>query len=246
MGEPLALNWRTQSLRTVIFTRSDQPNHEAKAIYSRVVQSEPESYGGQGPVTVAAGLRDGLRISVNTQPFRIDLALSAIDPPENMMGQPPPIGDVEAATELLRSLSLLAVEGLTVIRAAAHRNLEIELQEGVSGAVLLNEIFRKSLFSEEDADLIYQVNRKRASAVEEGLQINRLGRWRTEARNVLLFRVGQDGGPPTAQGQAVSLLVFSADVNTALRDELLINPGPVTSELIDIAAALAAGGPDAL
>ena len=179
--QPFPLEWQANTLRLTAFP-TELPSAVNKSWWTDLVGEDPEVRTSL-PKTMQsqeAGTYQSQRLIVGTNPGSIDWRLTPADAEEPNPDGFPVIGQFANSLEIFVQLMLrwLDEQCPPLKRLAFGAALVLPVENRVAGYRQLAPFIRVEVDPEGSSDLLYRINRPRASRSGiEGLRINRLSTW---------------------------------------------------------------------
>lgn len=212
------MDWQVESLRITVFP-TDMAVVSAPKLWESVVGQEPDAIHFQRDVIDAREIEFGNgRLVLAKQTDRIDWHNLSMQNNSDAV-QLPIIGKLEeelnAFTDLAKAW-FVSSESLSMNRLAFGAVLLRPVSTVEDGNLFLERIL-SSMNLDGVRDFNYQVNRRRKSQVDPGIEVNRLSKWNVYSGKLVTVDVNP------AQGQQVN---STSDLRIASRLELDINTFP--------------------
>jgi len=223
---------------------SGAPTDNANTLWSRLFSDPLSNFSTMGQITVATGLTNGIQLQLHVQPTRFDIIATGASPQDLPPNFPPSLQDFEATLALMRPpFDKICSENGAVRLACVVQTHEQAVSESdastkIGAAIPLN-------VKPNSGDVTFQINVKKASYQQPGLDINRLCRWSTASIMMMPFPLqGNPAGLNVPIGGApVWVSNVYIDVNTTAGIPISTGNIPkLTDELIQEAKNILEGG----
>lgn len=213
---------KLESLQAVIFS-SSTPGYNAASAWSLLTENAFQTFNtnpANPAMTSAAGQISGFGVEVQVQPGRIDIFLRSQElsfPTAQPSALPPLMANIDEVIELSgKLLSKLHVIPLVHRVAIVAQGLE----EADSVEAVTQNLLQKIPGLPHQAggrDISYQINVPAMIGEERTVPVNRLCRWSTSQRAVVIMQVSPHGGqqPMPATGPTAWVAESYVDVYSA-------------------------------
>lgn len=206
-----------QQLQLTVFVPGP-PVAVLSAIAAAFPGVSPSAFQNQGPQQNATIELGAFRVTVASQPDRIDFMIS---PPESQM--PPLAPPAELDFPTARAMLVPAVAGFAALqdtnRLAVIINAATEAASVLATVELACAKIPGLTLPPGTSEIDYKINVPRSAGVE-GVVLNRLHRWFSAARTVIQFVMGPTGPAANPLQDVQWALVQVIDINTALESQL--------------------------
>jgi hypothetical protein len=166
-----------ESFQASAFFANFPPASNAAQLWSQHFPTPYAAFSQPNPaVSVASGVVDNLQVELQLQPQRIDLV---VRPQPQGMGPPPVSTSLNSLSDRAIDWLFPMLSGLTVIRQAAVATHSSEVADFVSASMRMQKLLPGLPIKDGDQDITFQLSRRTSSAVQKGLEINRLCKWST-------------------------------------------------------------------
>jgi len=233
-----------ETVQLVAFV-SGVPTDNANAWWPRLFQHPLTGFSTMSPATVATGLINGVQVQLHVQPTRFDIIATGAPPtglPPSAL--PPSLSDFASTLALMRpAFDTICSQNSTVRLACVVQTVEQAASENdasaqIAAAIPLN-------VKPNSGDVTFQINVKKASAVQPGMDLNRLCRWSTAS--IMMMQLPIQGSPAGLNvpfsGAPVWVSNGYFDINTTAGTAISSgNASSLMDELIQEAKNILGGG----
>ncbi|WP_144186614.1 hypothetical protein [Elioraea rosea] len=189
---------------------------DALQLWTQAFGSSPDHFqksppGAPGPQ--ATGTVDAHQFTLQSQPGRIELIVTAFDSAEPA----PAIRDIPAALGLLKRYADPLCAGQAVLRIACVLQLLEKVASAHEAAKLVGSAAQLQQVPENAADLEFAINIRQTLKKHPGVQMNRLCRWAIAVQEI--FQSRTDTPWLTRPVSTFHVAAFTVDINTVPRAE---------------------------
>lgn len=201
-----------QALQAVVFFAGFPATANAAALWNTQFSEPYSGYQPGSPVSVAQGTDGKFGFEVHHHPNRFDLIIRlASDGP----GPPQGVSDLREFASVAIPRVLAMAQGATIVRAAIVTSYLSPARDQAAANQMFASAIANTSIPTEASDLSFQLNTRRASKIQTGLEINRLCRWSTAVGMEMIFHISPTGPVALPSGPQAWVLDFTMDVNTA-------------------------------
>ncbi|MHB0773420.1 hypothetical protein ACYCVF_33630 [Bradyrhizobium sp. 1.29L] len=243
--------WQADLVQAVIFSQPGVPQPDALSLWMELFGSEsPDSFNrlAQNPAaqTTAAGVRDGVNVTVASQIGRIDVLMQSPDSVVNVTPvESPPSTEIPVLEDFGKSVKQVSGYAAKLSTKVRPVRLAIVLSllaktEGNATSIITEA--SEASFPREASDAIYQFNVRDSLKCVPSVMINRICTWSQSQMQLLRFNVAQSGATPQLF-QAVDAVSWKIDLNTLQTSTFDPAQAPeILSELADSIISISALG----
>lgn len=253
MTKPLPNPWSADGVRLTLFPLVQLQGLDTitkmwRGIAGGAVPDETTSKAMSASHLVHGAFGNG-RLLVATQPGRIDVHYTV--EPQPAIISPNILGPADDVLRLFQERTTSLLTDVPAMHRLAFGGIFVQPAESRQAGYRALSQYLPSLTIDVDntSDLLYQVNRPRASVVIEGMQINRLTKWSVQGIMALQFTEPAVGlaGLPNRQPSAVHAIYsprLEADMSTVANGQELpaSKLAGLLAELIDLTHEIAVKG----
>ena len=242
MPNPGLVDWQTEALRLSVFP--DNPDDATKTQHwQSLIATPPETVNRppQMPQVIEEGPWNNARLQVAGQPGQVHWRTFSATPKRE---GPIVVGPFASAVPPFRALMerWLAESCPTVNRIAFGATLLLPTDS-------LREVCRRldgmlpfvTIDSDGTSDFMYRINRRRWSAHDDALQINRLATWAAMQTIGLEVAIGA-GALSVGTAQEAHFCRLELDINTVPSQKIPQDISVIFGELVDAATEIAEQG----
>lgn len=209
--------WLAQNVSGVVFPAPSSSPPNVLSLWLTAVGSEPDNFQKGVPASVASGNIGDLNVTINAQPGRIQVVVSAVgdDDPNKV----PTLSDLSQGLRLAKTLSQKLCNDSNPVRVSLTANCLEEAEDSLSANRRFVHHTRVTSIPEDAIDLNFALNR-REKVGGAGWDINCICRWATSQLQYLTFTL--NAGEPTQPQVKVArdVVTLLIDVNTVPRGAL--------------------------
>ena len=226
-------DWKAESLRVTTFHNVGVITKGIEQLWEAVTREKPEQLTSRPRegLTVAEGPYGGNRLQCIYRPDRVDWNLRPVTPPPNVpiegfMSMGPFQGILPAFLDVVRKwlgesppVTRLAFGSLLLIETGNMPDANRRL------SALLPDV---RLDADRSSDFLYQINRRRISASDPEILVNRLSKWSVMHGGAVALAVIGDTGPHLSRSPDYFACRLELDINSA---------GPLSSSMLESGVA---------
>lgn len=201
-----------QALHVVVFFAGFPAAANAAALWGAHFTEPYSGYQPGTPVSVAQGVEGGFAFEVHHHPNRFDLIMRLA--PEGP-GPAKGVSDLRKFADVLLPKVLAMASGAVVVRVGLVTNFLSSANDQAAANRMFAAAVSNNSIPEGASDLSFQINTRRSSTAQPGLELNRLCRWSTAVGMEMIFHLSPTGPVALPSGPQAWALDFAMDINSA-------------------------------